>query len=141
MSKQPTDREILKRIYQECADAFNQVDLEEPESRSRLIYLPIDVNHIAGKLGMNQHLLYGRLYFHLDHKYRYTQADGGMVHLFAKKVGKDINCINYPYLAAIVSERDVEHKRNLRSLQISIISICIASVTAAVTIVAQIKGG
>ena len=86
---------------------------------------------------MNQHLLYGRLYFHLDYKYRYAQADGGMVHLFAKKVGEDYDCINYPYLAAIVSERDVEHKRNLWSLGLSIAAICISFVAVAT----QILGG
>ena len=137
MRKQPTDRDILNLIHQEYADAFDKTDLEEPENRSRLIYLPIDVERIAGKLRMNRHLLYGRLYFHLDHKYRYAQADGGMVHLFAKKVGEDYDCINYPYLAATVSERDVEHKRNLWSFGLSIAAICISFVTAA----AQILGG
>lgn len=125
MNKLPTDLEILDHIYITYADDFQKYSIND-QGRSALIYVPIDVQRIAGSLEANPQVLFGRLYYHLDQKYRYTQDDNSKVHLFAFKVGKDLHCINYPYLAAIVSEKRTEHKRNMLALSLSILSLIVA---------------
>jgi len=138
MNKLPTDLEILEHIYKTYSDDFQRYPIEEKD-RSALIYVPIDVTQIAESLQSNPQIMFGRLYYHLDQKYRYTQDDGSKVHLFAFKVEKDHHCINYPYLAAIVSERKTEHKRNLLALSLSILSLTIAVVSLIVNVVSKLK--
>lgn len=107
------------------ADDFAaRMDMDDPD-RSK-IHVPIDVRAVAKKLETDPELLFGRLYYHLDHKYGYTQDDGAKVHLFTLKAGKDLYCVQYPYLAAVLSERNVEHRRNLLAIGLAIFSLIIA---------------
>lgn len=79
-------------------------------------------------------MLFGRLYYHLDAKHRYTQDGGAQVHLFTLMVGDQMHCVNFPYLAAVLAERDVEHRRQLWSLWVSItaLALSVASIIAQV---------
>jgi hypothetical protein len=135
MLRLPTDRKILEHIYAAYAKDFQNFQPAE-QSRSSLIYVPIDVRYIATSLKTDPHILFGRLYYHLDMKYGYTQDDGSKVHLFAFKVEEDLHCINYPYLAAVVSEKRTEHLRNLWALSLSVLSLIVAvgSLVASITI-------
>lgn len=138
MNKLPTDLEILDHIYKTYTDDFRKYPIDDSD-RSALIYVPIDVQRIAESLKTNPQVLFGRLYYHLDQKYGYTQDDDTKVHLFAFKVGKDLHCINYPYLAAIVSEKRTEHKRNLSALSLSIISLIVAVGSLIANMLSKIK--
>jgi hypothetical protein len=130
MSKLPTDLKIFKALYKEYAGAFQDFKLGEP-SRATKIYVPIDVKHVAKLLGTDAHELFGRLYYHLDHSYRYKQDDGAYVHLFAFQVGPDRHCINYPYLAAILADQKSKHLRELWALGLSILSLIVAGLSLA----------
>lgn len=125
MSKIPTDLRVLECVYGMYAADFAHFPKEQP-TRSAKIYVPIDVDAIAEKLKTDGHELFGRLYYDLDHRYRYKQDDGSSVRLFAFKVGNDRHCINYPYLAGVLSEKRAEDKRNRWSLWLSLISLGVA---------------
>lgn len=125
MSKLPTDLTVLECIYSTYAEAFRTFPKEQP-TRSAKIYVPIDVDAIALNLKMDAHELFGRLYYDIDHRYRYKNDDGSSVHLFAFKVGNDRHCINYPYLAGVLAEKRMEDKRNKWSLRLSLFSLVIA---------------
>lgn len=125
MKKLPREVVVLQCIYDMYAEVFRSFSKEQP-NRSSKIYVPIDVDAVAAKLKTDAHELFGRLYYDLDHRYRYTQDDKSMVHLFAFKVGKDMHCINYPYLAGVLSERRAEDKRNTWSLWLSLLSLVVA---------------
>lgn len=125
MNKLPTNLQILQKIYSEYRDDFRG-ESEEKTERDHVNYMPIDVRAIAQKLGTNPHELFGRLYFHLDKKYQYQKSDDSFVHLFALQVGGDRHCINFPYLAAVLSEHRSEHRRNLISIGLSVLSLVIA---------------
>ena len=125
MSKTPGDLKILDCIYQMYAGDFANFSKEKP-TRSVKIYVPIDVDAVAAKLGTDGHELFGRLYYDLDHRYRYKQDDGSAVHLFAFQVGNDRHCINYPYLAGVLAEKRAEDRRNKWSLWLSLISLGVA---------------
>ena len=135
MNKLPTNLKVLECIYSEYKKDFHKISRDDPEGISK-IYVPIDVRHIAQKLGTDEYELFGRLYYQLDQKYRYKQDNGSLVHLFAFKVGKDPHCINYPYLAAVLSEYRTEDKRNRWALWISVGSLALAGASIIAQIVA-----
>ena len=75
-----------------------------------------------------------RLYYHLDAKYRYTQDNDAQVNLFSLKVGSQMHCVNFPYLAAVLAEKGEEHKRQLWSLGFAIAAL----VLSVASIIAQV---
>ena len=97
-------------------------------------YLPIRIPEVAARLGCSPEMLFGRLYYHLDAKYRYAQEGGAQVHLFSVKVGSEIHCVNFPYLAAVLAERNEERRRQLWSLSVAIAAL----VLSVASIVAQV---
>lgn len=105
MPRPPTDREILQKIHNRYLKGFGEFkrDGTEPE-RSSKIYVPIDCAVIAKDLGVDPDIVFGRLYYHLDKKYGYTQDNGAKVHLFTLAVGKDRNAVNFPMLSAVLAE-------------------------------------
>ncbi len=133
MTRLSTDREILERIYSDYASAFHKVKLAEDNDSSK-IYVPIDIQAIAKSLDNDAHVLFGRLYYHLDHKYRHKQDNGALVHLFAFKVGDERHCINYPYLAAVVSEYREHHSSGRKNFWLAMAAL----VLSLVAILAQI---
>jgi len=125
MDKIPTDLQILKAIYKQYVQTFREREFVEPP-RVTKIYVPIDVRLIAKHLGTDPDELFGRLYYHLDHVYSYKQENGAKVHLFAFAVGEDRHCINFPYLAAVLAERQSQHKRELVAIAIAVFSLVIS---------------
>lgn len=132
MKKLSTDREILETIFNEYASTFNKSLLNEVKDST--IYIPIDITSISECVDNDARILFGRLYYHLDHKYRYKQDNGTLVHLFALKVDKDRHCINYPYLAAILSEYREQHASTRTNFWLAFTSL----VLSLAAIVAQI---
>lgn len=98
MSKLPTDRQILRKIHDKYYNQFidfNKGDFSS--TRDTKIYAPIDIILIAKELKADPEIIFGRLYYHLDKKYRYEQSDGSKVNLFALRVVKDIHAVNFHY--------------------------------------------
>lgn len=131
MNSLPTDREILKCIFGMYEANYPGNENEETRGKNDP-YLPIKVSDVAARLKCSPEMLFGRLYYHLDAKHRYVQDNGAQVHLFLLKVGPFMHCVNFPYLAAVLAEKDAEHKRQLWSLAVSITALVlsIASIVA-----------
>lgn len=89
-------------------------------------YLPIKVHEVATRLGCSPEMLFGRLYYHLDQQYRYTQDNGAQVNLFSLKVGSEMHCVNFPYLAAVLAGKDEEYRRQLWSLGVAIAALILS---------------
>lgn len=135
MTKLSTDREILQCIYDMYAPEFG-VNQENPDDKNgNRIYIPIDVRVVAKRLGDDPHVLFGRLYYHLAHKYSYKNDDDSKVQLFALKIGQNRHCVHYPYLAAILSEHLEQHHENARSFKISIAAFIVSVFAVIVSIV------
>ncbi|WP_230850558.1 hypothetical protein, partial [Vibrio harveyi] len=64
MFKNPTDLELLECIYNHYRAEFALYDSDET-IRAGKVYVPIDCKLIAGKLGADPELVFGRLYYHL----------------------------------------------------------------------------
>lgn len=125
MNKLPTDRAILKCIYEMYEPAYPGVQPGSPRGENDP-YIAIDIPAVATKLGCNAELLFGRLYYHLDQKHRYKQDSGALVPLFYLKVGDKRHAIHFPYLAAILAVQEQEHRRQLWSLGISILALVLS---------------
>jgi hypothetical protein len=125
MPKLPTDLEIFECIYDLYLAEF-RIETKENSTRSSKIYVPVDLEKVASKLDSDAHELFGRLYYHLDHKYGYKQENGAHVNLFTPAVGGDRHSVNFPYLAAVLAEHRLEDKRNKWSLRISLVALGVA---------------
>lgn len=137
MSKLPTDRQVLKCIYEMYESSYpgaipGQVRGENDP------YLPIDVHAVAKKLKCKPELLFGRLYYYLDAKHRYQQDGGALVCLFLLNFQGKGHCVHFPYLASVLAGHNEEHRRQLWSLSLSIVAL-VLSIAAIVAQVATAK--
>lgn len=133
MKNFPTDRVILKKIYNKYYETFKDYQ-EESKSRSSRIYVPIDIENIAKELSIDSHLIFGRLYYHMDKKYGYTQSDGSKVHLFTPKAGSDSNAVNFPLIGAIVADMEDAHRKSRLSIIFSVVALAISLISLGGTI-------
>ena len=127
----PTDKVLLNRIYDLYFDTYIKYDKEK--NRRSKIYVPIDIDYIAKKMKVEADIVFGVLYYYLNKKYSYEKKDGN-VYLFAKAVGDDINCINFPLLSAIIAELNTESRKYRISIGISIIALIISIFSVIVSI-------
>lgn len=117
----PTEREVLRCIYSMYETSFPV----EGQSVGK-VWVEIDVESVAKKLGCNKHILFGYLYSYLDHKYQYRTGGNAAVHLFAPRAGELRHAINLPYLAAILARQNQEHSKFMWSLGISLVALALS---------------
>jgi hypothetical protein len=128
MKKIPTDIEILDAIYERYYTEFTKYSKEE-RMRQTKIYVPIDCAEIANGLRVDGDIVFGRLYYHLEKKYGYTQDDGLKVHFFALAAGKDRHCINFPYLASVLATLRQEKQKFIIATWISVGALIISFIS------------
>ncbi len=131
--KPPTDRQILQKIYDRYYGEFvawtptNQV-------RSAKMYVPIDIQRLSREFGIDADILFGRLYYVLDHRHGYKREDGSTVPFFTRQAGEDINAVHFPMLASVLAEMREEADRFRLATLISGVSAIIAISAVAVSI-------
>jgi hypothetical protein len=135
MRRLPTDREILEAIYDRYYVTFAAFSKENRDRDSK-VYVPVDLDSIAANLGVDGDIVFGRLYFHLDQKFRYKRDDGVIVSLFQMQLGNDRHCVNFPLLASALASLRSEHLRFRLATTISLISLAISAAALAVSIAA-----
>ena len=133
----PTDLKILNAIYDRYYDEFSNYE-KGSSSRSTKMYVPIDTVAIAKGFRVDEDLIFGRLYYHLEHKYGYVQDDGARVHFFAMRIGGDHHCVHFPYLEGVLADLQQENRKfNIMAtiaafaVPISLIAILISAFAAA----------
>ena len=128
MAKLPTDLEILNDIYDRYYYDFTAYTADN-KIRETKIYISIDIEAIARRMGVDNDIIFGRLYYHLNNMYNYEHLDGTLVTLFTLTAGEETNCVNFPYLASILAELREKHNKYRAALIISLISIGIAVIS------------
>jgi hypothetical protein len=126
MKKLPTEREVLRCIYEMYEPSYPGIPHGAVRGENDP-HLALDVNAVAKKLKCKPELLFGYLYYHLDAKHRYKQSENVSVHLFALKVGQKRHGVNFPYLAALLANHDLEHRRQLWSVGLSLLALALSA--------------
>jgi hypothetical protein len=128
MKKIPTDIEILEKIYRRYYDEFSAFSSDSP-SRSAKVYVPIDIAELAKHFRVDVDIIFGRLYYHLEKKYGYTQSDNSKVHLFALKAGADTHCVHFPLLAAVLAGLRDEKNKHRWAIGLAIVSLVLSIIS------------
>jgi len=128
MKRLQTDLEILEEIYDRYYPVFSSFSKEAP-SRSTKNFVPIDIDSIAKHFEVDPDIIFGRLYYHLNKKYGYTQPDGSRVHFFALQAGSDKEVIQFPLLASVLASLKEEKNKYIVNTWISIAAIVISIVS------------
>jgi hypothetical protein len=133
MKRPPTDLEILNEIYNRHYDAFAAYSTEVPNRASK-IYVPIDLDGIGDKLGVDADIVFGRLYYHLNHKYGYRKDDGLNVSLFTPAAGKDQDCVNFPLVASILADLRQENQKFWLATIIAVFSLFVSAASIIISV-------
>ena len=131
--KIPTDFELLTFIYNHYYEDYESF-IKEDNKRNTKIYVPIDCKVIADHFKVDRDIIFGRLYYHLENKYKYQQHDGVWVYFYTLSLGTDIKCINFPYMASVLAELSDKESKYITTVKVSIIAICISLAAMSVTI-------
>jgi hypothetical protein len=136
MNKLPTDRQILKCIY----DMYKS-DYPGPKDAkghgANDPFMLIDLTKVAASLDSKAELLFGRLYYHLDAKYRYKQDDGARVDLFHLNLQNKGHAVHFPYLASILAGLEEEHRKLFWSMVFSVTALILSLISLASNIVTK----
>lgn len=136
--KPPSDRKLLAYIYNRYVDEFSAYSKQDPSRESKIL-IPIDIPAIAQKFKVDNDIIFGRLYYHLQKKFGYTGASGAQVVFFTPIAGKDRNCINLPLLSAALAGMEEEHARHASSVGLSIASLILSLVALAVSVFVDLR--
>ena len=131
--KLPTDRYVLQCIY-EMYESSYPGPLNDSGRPKNDPYIAIDINSVAAKVDCNPELLFGRLYYHLDAKYRYKNPDGSLVPLFQLQLADKRHAVQFPYLAAILAGLNQDYRRHLVPLCLSAIAVGVSVTSLFVSI-------
>jgi hypothetical protein len=112
MKRLPTDLKIPETISVESFDIYAAYE-KDPTIRQEWNFVEVDITKVAAKLGTDANMVFARLYYHLEHKHGYEQADGNSVHFLARVLGPadrpPKHFVNFPYMTAILADLQHEH--------------------------------
>jgi len=134
MKRLPKDVEILEAIYNRYYDEFRSFAKDKPDQISR-IRVPVDIELIAKDCGVEEDLIFGRLYYHFNKKYSYQNENGERTTFFSTIKFEGMG-VNFPLVASTIAElRDREDREkkyettmmlSMGALAFSIISVLLA---------------
>ncbi len=130
----PSDLVILETIYEKYYDDYVSYQRGD-ETRSSKIYVPIVCGDIASQLKVDNDIIFGRLYYHLENKYGYRRDDESKVHFFALRFSdKEIHCINFPLMASVLASMQEEHAKFSIATTVSIVALAVSIISVSISI-------
>lgn len=132
--KSPSDLKILNAIYSLYYEEFKNFTQEPDVENGRVskIYVPINCKVIAKKLDVDNDIVFGRLYYHLEQKYGYENGES-KVAFFSLGVGSDRHCVNFPLLASVLAGLQEESSKFQWATILSGLAVVISIVVPLVT--------
>lgn len=125
MKNLPTDLAILNTIYNQHYQTFTNFTADESSRRTK-VYIPIDIVELAKEMKIDEDIIFGRLYYHLEAKYGYKSDDGSHVYFFAIRIGQDRHCVNFPYLASVLADLREQDRKYRIATSIAVLSLLIS---------------
>lgn len=134
--KLPSDRKLLQEVFDRHYEQYAVYSQTDPTRSSKLM-VPIDIPAVAKHFDVDNDLIFGRFYYHLQEKYGYTRPDGTLVAFFSPVAGQNKNCVNMPLLAAVLAGMQEEQGKYLWAFGISIASLIVSIVALTVSLSAK----
>lgn len=125
MKKIPSDIEILEVIYNRYFDSFRAYALEESDRITR-IRVPINIREIADECGVEEDMIFGRLYYHFNKKYSYKNEEGNVVTFFTSMKNEGMS-VNFPLVASVLADLQSEHKKYRVATSVAVTSLVIST--------------
>ena len=125
MKRVPTDLKILKCIFDRYYAEFSSFEKSNP-SRESKVYVCIDIREIAISLKTDPDIVFGRLYYYMEDKYRLVKPNGSEVNFFrfVQGVGsKERHQVQFPMLVSVLASLQESNARYFWPLLISVISL------------------
>ena len=126
--KSPSDLKILQTIYKMYYKEFENFTPGGQNTRKSKVYVPIDCEKIAKKLKVDNDIVFGRLYYHMQERYGYRTDDNKGVPFFTMKLGPDEKCVHFPLLASVLAGLEEEQSKTRWATWLSIAAIVISLV-------------
>ena len=130
--KVPTDLQILSYIYDSYYSTFVSFQKED-DSRETKNYVPVDFDSIGENFNVDGDIIFSRLYYHMNRKFSYMHDDKTKVVFFTLRAGDDINCIHFPYMAAVLADLKYENKKFRTVTTIALVSLGISLIAITVS--------
>jgi hypothetical protein len=131
----PTDQEILEFIYNHYYKTFKSY--VAGRDRQSKIYVPIDVDLVGRQFKVDGDIIFGRLYYHLNKKYTYTNPDNTKIEFFALSIGStpaDLKAIQFPLMASVLADMRLENKKYRIATGIAITSLLVSLVALIISV-------
>lgn len=128
----PSDLEILSAIYEAYYNEFANYDKNKPIRQSKIL-VPISCKFIGEKLNVDSDIVFGRLYYHLEKQHGYKRSDESRVYFFANRVGEEIHCINFPYMASALGQLKYENRKFLITSWMSGVALVLSAFAVALS--------
>ncbi|MEZ1316906.1 hypothetical protein QIW53_12850 [Pseudomonas fluorescens] len=126
--KTPSDLKVLDIIYKRYYEEFANHSLEKDVQNGRRtkIFVPVDCKMIAKELNVDSDIVFGRLHYHMQHKYGYTNEDGSKVAFYTPIAGEEQRCVNFPLLASVLAGLQQENSKFLWATMMSGIALAVS---------------
>jgi len=117
MERIPTDYEILEEIYYRYYEEYRKYAKEEPDRIAR-IRVPVNVREVAGACGVEEDMIFGRIFYHFNKKYSYKDEKGNITTFFIADKFEGLS-VNFPLVASILADMKNEKKQTDVLLMVS----------------------
>lgn len=128
----PTDLEIIEDIYYRYHDDFRKYAKKEPDRIAR-IRVPIEVEDVAEACGVEEDMIFGRIFYHFNKKYSYTDTQGEVTTFFTTEKFEGLS-VCFPLVASVLADKYAEKKQQETQLFISGIAVALAIIALLVAI-------
>lgn len=129
----PTDRNLLEEIYCRYYKEFVQFG-ERNSTRQTKVMVPIDIRAIAQHFGVDEDIVFGRLYYHLEWKYGYKRDDSSKVAFFTLGGENERHCVNFALLSSVLAGLQEERRKDLWAIGLSIAALSISILSIVLTV-------
>ncbi len=129
----PTDLEIIEDIYYRYYDEYKKYAKDEPDRIAR-IRVPVNIQEIADACGVEEDMIFGRLYYHFNKKYSYKNEDGEITTFFMSEKFEGLS-VNYPLVSAVLADLTSEKKRTTLFITISAVAVMLSVVAVILALI------
>jgi hypothetical protein len=126
----PTDLEILEDIYYRYHDEFRTYAKKEPDRIAR-IRVPIEVEEVAEACGVEEDMIFGRIFYHFNKKYSYKNNKGEVTTFFTTEKFEGLS-VNFPLVASVLADKYAEQKQHETLLFVSGTAIALSLISLVV---------